>query len=50
MHEGIDFDEEVNSIEQCLERGGRLDEKKMIMLFFFGFLKEEGKIEPGCQG
>ena len=47
MREGIDFDKEINSIEQCLEKGEKLDEKKMIMLFFFGFLQEEGKVESG---
>ena len=45
MYKDIDLDQEITQIKECLEKGERLDDSKMTMLFFFSFLQEEGDIE-----
>ena len=50
MHNTISFDEEIDTIEQHLKKGERLDKGKMTILFFLSFLREEGKIESESSG
>ena len=40
----MDIREEIVLIKKCLESGDKLSEEQMIILFFFSFLQEEGKI------
>ena len=50
MGDGMNVEQEMDAIKKCLEKGEKLDEKKMTMLFLFSFIQEERKSEIGDNG